>query len=214
MVSNTKWCFVCAFVTEIQTWRIGPVFWENAVCVLAYLFFDFTDVNIYSLATALNFSHGFLKIYFDKPLLASHIQSIALRLEALGIWQGLDLVLLCREMVPGCMEEMSQGWGEGKRGCGTAALSLCNPKGNCSWNSVEGLLQDWRGLDYVALYKSMTNMPANTCYLGRNVCSSGVLITYLSWFFIAHGDKCRVITNGVGWCSNVIHKVFWNAEEH
>ena len=69
----------------MQTWRIGPVFWENAVCVPVYLFLDFTDVDIYSLATTLNFSHGFFFFYFDKPLLASHIQSIALRLEALGI---------------------------------------------------------------------------------------------------------------------------------
>lgn len=148
--------------------------------MLVYLFFDFTDVDIYSLATALNFSHGFSKIYLDKPLLASHIQSIALRLEALG--SDKDWVLYCcaREIVPGCMEELSQGWGEGKRVCGTAALSLCNPKGNCAWNSVEALLQDWRGLGFITLYKSMTNTPANACYLGRIMCFSGVLITYLS----------------------------------
>lgn len=117
-------------------------------------------------------------------------------------------------MVPGCMEGLSQGWGEGKRGCGTAVLSLCNPKGNCVWNSVEGLLQDWRGLGYIALSDSMTNMPAKACYLGRNMCFSGVLITYLSWFFIAHGNICSVITSGNRWFTNVVYKVFWNAEEH
>lgn len=70
----------------MQTLRIGPVFWGEDVCVLVYSCFDFfTGVDRYSLATTLNFSYGVLKIYFDKPLLASHFQSIASGLEALGV---------------------------------------------------------------------------------------------------------------------------------
>lgn len=85
VVSSTKLLCLCTCHRNANFENGTHFLGGDCLHFCIFMLWFFTDVDICFLATTLDFSHVFFKIYFDKALLASHFQSIAPGSEALGI---------------------------------------------------------------------------------------------------------------------------------